>query len=103
MDSEKKEVGGWWLWVLMLVVISVAALTVTGALGRFFGVAVERQVLVHSHQYQEARNSEVATYEAQLAELQGQLDRSDLSESTRARINGQISSINILLTAARSK
>ena len=91
------------MWVLLLVVVSSVVLGVTGAFGRVFGVAVEREVLVHSHQYAEARNSEVATYEAQLAELRGQLNRSDLTESDRARIDGQISSINILLQSARNK
>lgn len=103
MDSEKKEFAGWWLWVLLLIVVSSIVLGATGAFGRFFGVAVEREVLVHSHQYKEARNSEVATYAAQLAGLRGQLNRSDLTESDRARINGQISSINILLQSARTK
>lgn len=103
MDSEKKDLAGWWLWVLLLIVVSSVVLGVTGAFGRVFGVAVEREVLVNSHQYAEARSSEIATYEAQLAELRGQLNRGDLTESDRARINGQISGINILLQSARTK
>lgn len=103
ISQDKKEVAGWWMWVLGLMVITIAVLGVTGAFSRFFGVAVEREVLVHSHQYKEARNSEIATYEAQIAELEGQLDRSDLTESDKAKINGQIRSIEILLRSARTK
>lgn len=103
MDQDKKHFASWWFWVLMLIVITSVILGMTGTFGKIFGVMVEREVLVRSHQYKEARNSEMATYEAQIAELEGQLNRSDLSEGEKAKIEGQITSINILLRTARSK
>lgn len=103
----KVEALKWWLLGLVALVITFVVLGTAGALGgavsRWFGVKVERAVLVESHQYKEARSTEIATYEAQLAELRGQLARPDLNEADRARIEGQISSINILLKSARSK
>lgn len=107
MNKDRTETMKWWALGLALLVVTLGVLGVTGALGgavsRWFGVKVERAVLVESHQYKEARNTEIATYEAQLAELRGQLGRPDLSEADRARIDGQITSINIMLTSARTK
>lgn len=99
----KTSYAKWWILTLVLIVFSTAMLAFTGAIGSIFSKRVEREVLVTSHQYREARSSEMVTYEAQLAELRGQLNRKDLTESDKARIQGQVSSINILLSAARNK
>lgn len=101
--SEKKEFLKWTLVVVVAFVIVVIVGTVTGAFGRWFGMRVERAVMVESHQYREARSSELATYEAQLAELEGRLAREDLSASQIAEINAQIRSINVLMRSARTR
>ena len=101
--NEKKEFLRWTFVIGIGIVILTVIGGVTGAFGRWFDTRVEREVLVTSHQYREARASELTTYEAQLAELEGRLARDDLSDSQRAEINAQIRSINVLMRSARAR
>ncbi len=103
MDSEKKEYGAWWVWILTLTVLSIIVFTGLSYLGVVGGTIVERKVFENSFQYSEARKTEIATYEAQISEIEGQLTNSQLEEGTRINLKAQLSSINILLKVARSK
>ena len=98
MDKDKKEFGKWWVWVLMLVVLTV----VVGAGLRFAGVFGERKVFENSYQYKAARRSEIATYEAQLAEIARKMT-SNLDEETRANYEAQAAAIRIQLRVAKTK
>ena len=56
-----------------------------------------------SFQYSEARKSEIATYEAQLAEINSQLADPNLDEDTRRSLKAQKSAIEVRFTAAKAK
>jgi hypothetical protein len=103
MDPEKKEFGLWWMWVLVLVVAAFIVLAATGSIGRIFGLRVEREALVQSHQYNEARKSEEVTYRAELAQLEARLGNPAITEAEQVDIQAQIAGINVLLDAARRR
>lgn len=98
MEKEKKHVGGWWVWILCLIVLSSL---VFGGM-KILGVFGERVVFEQSFQYKEARKTEIATFEAQLAEIDRKLS-SNIDDSTRANMEAQAASIRILLNVARAK
>jgi len=103
MEQEKKDLAGWWIWVLALVVVSTVVLNLVGAGGYVFGLFVERKALENSHQYHEARKDELVTFDAQLAELHAQLNNPTLTDGQKANIEAQIASLNILSNAARNR
>jgi hypothetical protein len=101
MEQEKKYFAGWWFWVLLLIIVSAiifAGLNYAGIIGR---TVVERKVFEQSYQRSEALKSQIATYEAQIVEIQLQLSRGDLDSSTQANLNAQLSSIRVMLNSAR--
>ena len=99
MDEEKKDFAKWWLWVLLLIAITAIAF---GGL-KIAGVIGERIVFEQSFQYKEARKTEIATFEAQLAEINRQLASTTLDENVRVNLEAQAASIRIQLNVARSK
>ena len=99
MDPDKKYFGRWWVWILTLMVLTAA---VFGGL-RIVGVFGERIIFKESFQYKEARSSEIATYSAQLAEIDRKLSSSDIDATTRTNLESQAAAIRILLSVARSK
>lgn len=103
MDPEKKEFGGWWMWVLGLIVVSALVFGGLRYAGVWTDTVVEREVYEQSYQRQEAVKSQIATFEAQKVELEGRLLNPNLDEGTRANIQAQISSINVQLRAAKEK
>ena len=103
MRSERREFGTWWMWVLGLIIISVIILTGLNYAGIFTRTIVEREVFEESYQYREARKSEIATYEAQLAEINSQLADPNLDESTQQSLKSQKSAIPVRLATAKSK
>lgn len=103
MDSEKKEVGAWWVWILSLTVLSIIALTSLNYFGILGRTIVERKVFENSFQYSEARKSEIVVFEAQLVEIDIKLSNPSLSKETRTNIEAQASAIRIHLNAARRK
>lgn len=99
MEEGKKYLASWWLWILLLVVISAIVL---GGL-KLTGVIGERIMFEQSFQYKEARKTEIATFEAQLAEIERQLISTTLDENVRTNLEAQASSIRIQLSVARKK
>lgn len=102
MDKDKKFVGGWWIWIgclLVLTTIVGAGLKSAGLIG---GTIVEREVFENSFQYSESRKTQIATFEAQLAEIERKLMNSDLDQTTRHNLEAQASSLRIQLATARS-
>lgn len=103
MDSEKKLVGGWWMWILLLTIVSGLILTGLSYMGLFGRTVVERKVFENSFQYSESRKSEIATYQAQLTEIDRKLMNTELSQSTRVNLEAQASGLRIQLNVARTK
>lgn len=102
MEQEKKDFGRWWVWVLTLFVLSIivfSGLSYMGIIGR---TIVERKVFENSYQRSESVKSEIATFEATLAEIGHKLS-GDISEQTRNELEAQASSIRIMLRVARGK
>ncbi len=100
-DSEKRDVGKWWMFIMLLLVVSGVILGGIRFLGLYGGTVAERVIFENSYQYSEARKREIATYEATLAELRAQLARPNLTPSTRAQIEVQMSAVTIQLNAAK--
>lgn len=98
--DEKKSMTGWWIFFLVLFVVTGAVLGATGMIGRIVNVVVEREVFERSFQYQESKSEQVATYQAQMAELEGKLLNPNLNEGDRANINAQLAAIRIQLNSA---
>ncbi len=98
VNKDKKEFGKWWLWVLCLIVLS----TVVFMFLNFAGVVGERIVFKNSFQYHEARSTEIATFQAQLAEIQRQLN-GNLTPEIRTNLEAQAAGLRVRLETARSK
>lgn len=98
MEQEKKYFASWWFWCVGLVFVT--SIIFFGL--RLAGVIGERVVFEQSHQYQESRKSEIATYTAQLTEIERKL-LGQLDENVRINLEAQASAIRIQLQVARSK
>ena len=99
MEQEKKYFASWWFLIISLVAVTAV---VFGGL-RLVGVIGERVVFEQSFQYKEARKTEIATFEAQLAELELKLASTSLDDVTRTNFEAQVSAIRIQLNVARRK
>lgn len=103
MREERREATRWWLWALGLVVLSLIVFAILGYAGVFTHTAVERKVFEASYQRSEGLKQEVSIFEAQIAELEGQLVNPNLDESAKANIHAQLSAIRVRLAAAMSQ
>lgn len=103
MDSEKKFVGKWWVWLVFLMICTGIVFTGLSYFGFVGKTIVERVVFEKSFQYSEARKSAVATYTAQLVEIDRKLTNPDLEKSTRRNLEAQASGLRIQLSTERSK
>jgi len=108
MDGPQNEedffqFGYWWMWILGLVVVAVVVLSSLGYIGVFADTVLERKVFENSHQYQETRTSEVSIFEAQMAELEVQLENPELTDSARVNIRSQMAAIRIQINAAKAR
>ena len=95
MDKEKSEFGRWWVWVLLLIVISLIVLSLLRAGGLIGQTVLERVVFEQSFQKQAGDNAKLSVFKAQEASIQVQLRRSDLSQSQRADFEAQLAAIRI--------
>jgi len=102
MEKEKTYLAGWWMWILGLLVVSAVIISILSYAGMFGRTVVERKIFENSFQYSEARKTEVATFKAQLAEIDRLLS-SDIDTQTRARLEAQASALRVQLQTARSK
>ena len=73
IESEKKEFGAWWIWITLLIVVSIIAFSILGYFGKIGSVFVERKVFEQSYQRSEAMKSQEITWNAQLASINSQL------------------------------
>ena len=103
MEAEKKYLGGWFVWITVLIIMAgivFAGLSAVGIIGK---TVVEREVFKRSFQYSEARATAIATYEAQLVEINRKLTNTNLETNTRSNLEAQAASIRIRLASERSK
>lgn len=98
MEYEKKYFAGWWLWIVLLLVITGG---IFAAL-KPFGMWWDRQVMLESHQYKEARNTELMAYQAQLAEINSRLSR-EKDENVRNDLLSQKSMLNQQISIAQQR
>lgn len=98
MEAEKKYFAGWWLFVLGLVLIT--GIVFSGV--KIYNVVIERQVFKRSHQYREARETETATFRAQLSSIERKLV-TETDENVVANLEAQAESIRIHLDSIRNK
>jgi hypothetical protein len=96
MDQEKKELGAWYMWVLLLVVVGAIVLMGLNYFGVFTTTIVERKVFEQSYQKKAADSDAVSTFDAQLSLLRRKLNSGDLSVEERSNLQAQIDSILIL-------
>jgi len=96
MEKEKKCFGGWWVWIVTLLIGSMIVFTILNYAGIFGKTVVERVVFENSYQKHEADRDAVTTYDAQISQLKGKLRNPDVSAGTKAEIKAQIDAINIL-------
>ena len=98
--GEKLEVGGWWIWLTFLLIISVAAFMGLRAAGMIGGVWLERKVFEQSYQKQAGDRERLATFQAQLAEIDARL-AGELDDQTRASLHAQRSALNIQIQTVK--
>jgi hypothetical protein len=103
IGQEKRGVGGWWMWILLLIAVSAIVFSFMGYAGMFTGTIVERAVFENSYQYSAARKGEIAVFTAQLAEINSTLMGANLSDAERSDLESQASALRVQLAAARSK
>lgn len=99
ISNEKKEFAGWWIFVVIMLLLSIATFTVFKPLQMMF----DRKVQVESHQYQESRYSEIDTFRASLAKINVKLTDTTLTQSERINLQSQKAMIESQISAAQSK
>jgi hypothetical protein len=100
--EERREARRWYWWALGLLVaggVILTALSYAGLIGR---TVVERKVFEESFQYSEARKAAIATYEAQLIEIDARLAM-DITDQERRALVTQRSVVNARLTAEKAR
>ena len=102
VDSEKKAFGKWWVWILVLLIPTILIFTGLRYAGLVGGTYIERKVFENSFQYSEATKASIATFEAQLAEIDHKLS-SDLDDTTRINLEASAAAVRIQLSVARSR
>lgn len=90
------------LFLLVVVFLSLLIFALN-SIGLFGRTVVGRKVFENSFQYAEARKSEIATFEAQLIEINRKLSSSTVTSATRTNLEAQAASLRIMLSVARSK
>ncbi len=96
MEAEKKYFGGWFMWIVFLMIgagIVFGGLRSVGMIGQ---TVVERKIFENSYQKSEADKMARVTYDSQLAILRARLGNHELYNGARIEIQAQIDSINIL-------
>ena len=73
MSEDKKEFGGWWIYVLVLLLISTVAFTTLRYVGVLGKTVVEREVFENSYQKTAGDSARLNRYQAQLAEINSRL------------------------------
>ena len=98
IDQDKREVGGWWMWILALVVVTVVVfggLRMTGTWGQ---TAVERMIFETSYQKDASDKRQTAIWRAQIAEIDTTLLGMDSDDPLRSGLEAQRSALRVQLS-----
>jgi len=101
MDTEKKEFGLWWLWTLLLIVVTIIVMGVTGTLGKWFNTYSERVIFENSYQKQASLKERISTLEAQKTLLQSKIATADVDELQN--LLRQIDMLTIQINSAKAQ
>lgn len=99
IDTEKRDFGKWWIWILVLFIVSIVALGLTRAGGLVFWTAVEREVFEQSYQRSAAQEARFNTLNAELIQAETLLRSNTLTETQEADARAQIAGIRAQLNA----
>jgi len=88
--------------VIALVVLSVVTFGLRSA-GLIGSTVVERKVFEESYQRSESLKSGLATYEAQLAEINAMLSSGNIDANTKANLIAQKAGLKVRISTLRSK
>jgi len=83
--SEKTYVAGWIFWIFAIIMVIAGIM----ALFKPAGMWWDRQVQLESHQYQEARATEMAIFRAQLGAVRSRMNDPDLTPEMRDALKRQ--------------
>ena len=97
--SEKTEFAGWWIWILLLLVLSVIVFTGLSYAGLVGKTIIQREVFEQSYQRQAGDSAKLNTFLASKAEIEAQLGRNDLSSSQRADYMAQLAAIRVQINS----
>ena len=99
IDSEKRDLGKWWVWILGLVLFSIIALSVLRYVGILGQTIIEREVFEQSYQKQAGDNQRNKAYRAQLAEINSRLLNPNLDVDLRNQLESQKAMLNIQINS----
>ncbi len=103
MKEETKEYWKWlWIGIASLIVLSLIGFVLNSA-GLFGRTVVERKVFENSYQRTESIKAQIATDEAVLAEIERKLMNPELTESTKANLEAQLSAARIRIATAKGR
>jgi len=96
MDEEKKYLGKWWVWILVLLIFTAVVFTCLDYVGIIGRTVVERKVFEQSYQKRASDEDALSTYDSQISILQRRLRKEGLTQDEREEIQAQIDAITIL-------
>lgn len=105
MRSELREASAWGAWYIAFVALFVIVIGVIGFTGGIWGRvidnAVDREIFEHSYQREASLDAKVATFTAQLAQIDVQLSNPDLSDEARVELQAQRAALQVQIETAR--
>ncbi len=101
--SEKTFVAGWMFWIFAIFMVMAGLVALTKPAGMWW----DRQVMLESPQYQEARSTEMAVFKSQLVAVRSRMNDPELTPQLRESLNRQemmlMQQMNISGTRASQK
>lgn len=95
IDTEKRAFGAWWLWVLLLVIVTGVV-----AMGlRVAGVATERVIFENSYQKSAGDTARLNTMRAELVAIEARLRSGNLDEVQRSDLEAQAAGVRFQLNS----
>lgn len=99
IDKEKRFFGGWWMWILLLIAISIPVFWMLGGAGLLGRTILERKIFEQSYQKQAGDSAKAKIFRAQLAEIDRKLQSTNLSEDQRQALEAKAAAIRIQLNS----